>query len=88
MGNLNLVAIGDSPIIMTCLLLTENSPSGVGLLFRYDLNTGKTFISGRSTKESSIDMGLLMRELIQGGGTRAMGGGSISKLLFPEQLLT
>ena len=82
-----LVTIGDSPIVETCLLLAKKSSSGVGMLFRYDISTGKTFISTRSTKESGIDAGVLMNKLVKGGGSKVMGGGSISKLVFPDQLL-
>jgi len=34
--------------------------------FRYDLNANKIFISVRATKESNIDCGTLMKELING----------------------
>lgn len=82
-----LVGIGDSPIVDTCLLLAEKSPSGIGMLIRYDINTGKTFISTRTTKESGVDAGILMKKLVKGGGSKPMGGGSVSGLFFPEQLL-
>lgn len=82
-----LVSIGDSPVVDTCLLLAEKASSGIGMLFRYDLSTGKTFISTRTTKESGVDAGILMKKLVRGGGSKPMGGGSISGLFFPEQLL-
>ena len=78
-----LVTIGDSPIVDTCILLSEMSPTGIGMSFRYDVKNGKTLISMRVTKESGLDAGLLMSKYIGGGGSQAMGGGSISFLVFP-----
>lgn len=82
------VSIGDCPIVDTCLLLADQSSDGIGMLFRYDMKARKTFISTRSTQESNINAGLLMKQLIGGGGSKSMGGGSISGLLFPEQVLS
>jgi hypothetical protein len=82
-----LVSIGDSPIVDTCLLLAKKSTQGIGILFRYDMSANKTFVSARTTKESGINAGQLMKSLVNGGGSRYMGGGSVSTLLFPEQLL-
>lgn len=59
-------ALGDTPVVDTCLLLADKSPSGIGMLFRYDINTGKTSISTRTTKESEVDAGLLMKNLVEG----------------------
>lgn len=79
-----LCSIGDTPIVDTCLLLAEKSNTGIGVLFRYDINTSKTFISCRTTLDSGIDAGLLMKKWIHGGGSKPMGGGSVSGLHFPD----
>jgi hypothetical protein len=79
------VAIGDSPIVDSCILLAQQT--GIGILFRYNLAAKKTFLSCRTTKESGIDAGHLMKQLVNGGGSVPMGGGSINELLLPHQLL-
>lgn len=78
------VAIGDTPIIDSCLLLAEKSKSGLGIMFRYDILNRKTLISARATKESNINAGMVMNALVKGGGSKPMGGGSMSELVFPQ----
>ena len=82
-----MVSIGDSPIVDTCLLLAKNSPSGMGILFRYDLASEKTLLSTRVLRTSGLDAGKLMKSLINGGGSKLMGGGSITGLKFPQDFL-
>lgn len=82
-----LVGIGDIYVGDGCWLLAHNSTSGIGMLFRYDLSQNKTSISIRTTQKSGIHAGALLKKLVGGGGYPSMAGGSISKLLFPEQLL-
>jgi len=55
------------------------------MVFRYDINNNKTFISTRIIEESNLDARLLMKDLVKGGRFPAMGGGFISELIFPDQ---
>lgn len=83
-----LTAIGDSPIVDTCLLLAEKSKGGIGFLFRYDLAKNKTFISCRVNEQSGLDAGKIMQKLVGGGGSKPMGGGSIDGLIFPGEFFS
>ena len=76
------VALGDSPIVLSCIKLAQKT--GIGMLVRYKDN--KTFVSCRVTKESGDNAGLLMSEVMNGGGSKAMGGGSIDGILSIDQL--
>jgi len=82
-----LIGIGDTPIVDTCLLLAEKSKMGIGMLLRYDFNLNRTYVSTRTTENSGIDAGNLMKLLIKGGGSKPMGGGSVEGLYFPDQLI-
>ncbi len=79
-----LVAVGDTHLVETCMLLAERSKSGVGILLRYDLKHGRTFFSCRVTKESSLDAGLIMFKLFKGGGSKSNGGASVDSLFLPS----
>jgi hypothetical protein len=81
-----LVGFGDSPIVDTCIALAEKAPSGIGILFRYNLKDKRTFISVRVTEGNSLRAGDIAQVLIGGGGSHSMGGGSTDGLIFPEEL--
>lgn len=82
-----LVAIGDSPIVDTCIVLAQNSPDGFGILYRYDLFANKTFMTCRSTTTSKVHAGKYAQEWSggSGGGTKICGGASITGLVFPSK---
>lgn len=80
-------SIGDTAIEDSCRVLAENSPNGLGFLFRYDLSRKpqETHITCASTKSCKISAGALMNFLVGGGGSKAIGGGSVDSLVFPDQ---
>lgn len=75
LGNMATVAIGGSPIVMTCLLLAD--VTGIGILVRHDEKQNRTYLSCRTTESSGINAGDLMRRFINGGGSHNVAGGSI-----------
>lgn len=78
------VAIGGSPIVDSCILLSKKT--GVGMLVRYDEKLSRTFVSCRVTEESGYNAGELMLRFINGGGSKPMGGGSLPGILTLEEL--
>jgi len=72
-----LAASGDSPIVDSCIVLADHSPSGIGLLVRHDYVARKTLLSMRVTSASKLDAGAIMRDLFGGGGSMPMGGATI-----------
>lgn len=85
------VAIGDSPIIDSCILLAEHSPDGIGCLIRFDLaegKKGKTLFSIRKTAkaDSLLDMAQFIKHVFGcGGGSDVQAGGSKDGLYFPVE---
>jgi hypothetical protein len=77
------VAIGDSPIVDTCIVLADRSSSGIGLLLRYDLKSKRTYLSARVKHGVEVNMGEFMHSLVGGGGSYVMGGGSVSGFVSP-----
>jgi len=81
------VAIGDSPIMDSCIALAEASPSGIGLLVRFDLAKTKTLYSIRKVDldiNKNLNMGNFISTVFKcGGGSYVMAGGSIDGLHFP-----
>lgn len=80
------VAIGGTPIVDSCILLAEKT--GVGMLVRYDQEKQRTLVSCGVTESSGLDAGKIMAKFVNGGGSRGMGGGSVSGLLTLERLFT
>lgn len=82
-----LLAIGDSPIVDTCAVLAEHSENGVGILMRYDLKRNRTLISVRVRDNTCVRAADVASSLCQGGGgSHAMGGGSIEGFQRPTDL--
>jgi hypothetical protein len=78
------VAIGDSPILDTCIALAEKSPSGIGILIRYDLNENKTYFYIRSKKETDVNISQLSNSVVGGSGSYVMGGGVVNGFIPPH----
>lgn len=86
LGKKVLVAIGGSPIVDSCILLSQRT--GIGMLVRYDQQKKRTFVSCRVTEASGEDAGAIMHAFINGGGSRPMGGGSIDGILSLDELFS
>jgi hypothetical protein len=73
------VAIGDSPIVDSCIKLADNATDGIGCLVRFDLQTRKVFYSIRKSARAdpNLRMGEFIREVFGcGGGSKIQAGGS------------
>jgi cell division ATPase FtsA len=84
-GKIIVVGCGDTPIIDTCMYFAKQSPSGIGMLVRYNYKLNKTFVSICSVNES-IHAGKFANQLINGGGTFFMGGGNVKDIVKPQDL--
>ena len=73
------IAVGDSPIVDSCILLADNCVDGIGCLIRFNLKTRKIFYSIRKSAKAdpNLKMGTFIREVFGcGGGDKIQAGGS------------
>ena len=73
------IAVGDSPIVDSCILLADNATDGIGCLIRFNLQTKKIFYSIRKSAKAdpNLKMGDFIREVFGcGGGSKIQAGGA------------
>jgi hypothetical protein len=58
------------------------------VLVRYNLNLNSTHVSIRVTSDSGLNAGEIATSLVDGRGSRSMGGGSVNGIVTPDKLFS